>query len=110
MNIDRNIKRAVCKFRFGVSNLFSHKYRYRHLNMVNLVCPLCNVANDDELHFVLCCSVLNNLRCEFIPVKYWKKPNAFGLKLLLNSTNSTTVKMLSIYIYKALKIRETVIS
>ena len=56
MNIDRNIKRAVCKFRFGVSNLSLHRYRYKHSSMVSVLCPLCNDAKDDELHFVLCCS------------------------------------------------------
>ena len=110
MNIDRNIKRAVCKFRFGFSNLILHKYRYSPNSTVNVLCPLCKNAKDDEIHFVLCCSFLDKLRQEFIQDKYWKKPNAFRLMMLLNSTNELTVKMLSVYIYKALKVREIYLS
>ena len=33
----------------------------------NLKCPLCGEAKEDEVHFVLCCPMLDDIRKQFIP-------------------------------------------
>ena len=36
-------------------------YRYKRHTDNDLICPLCRVAQETELHFVLCCPVLRTL-------------------------------------------------
>ena len=96
------------KFRFGVSELSVHYYRYRSHVEKDLKCPLCGEAKEDEVHFVLCCPMLDDIRKQFIPPKFCKHPCLFRLSLLLASTNQEIVRKLSIFLYKAFKIRDTV--
>ena len=60
MNIDRHLK-FMTRFRFGISDIFVHYYRYKRHTNNDLICPLCRVAQETELHFVLCCPVLRAL-------------------------------------------------
>ena len=108
MNMDRHLKRIMTKFRFGVSELSVHYYRYRSHVEKDLKCPLCGEAKEDEVHFVLCCPMLDDIRKQFIPPKCCKHPCLFRLSLLLASTNQEIVRKLSIFLYKAFKIRDTV--
>ena len=66
--------------------------------------------NLDELHFVLCCPMLSGLREQFIPVKFHKFLSLFRLSLLLASNNEKIVRNLSVYLYKAFKLRSTLSS
>ena len=54
MSMDRHLKRILTKFRFGVSELPVHYYRYRSHVEKDLKCPLCGEAKEDEVYFVLC--------------------------------------------------------
>ena len=108
MNMDRHLKRIMTKFRFGVSERSVHYYRYRSHVEKDLKCPLCGEAKEDEVHFVLCCPMLDDIRKQFIPPKFCKHPCLFRLSLLLASTNQEIVRKLSIFLYKAFKIRDTV--
>ena len=67
MNMDRHLKRIMTKFRFCVSELSVHYYRYRNHVEKDLKCPLCEQAKEDEVHFVLCCPMLDDIRKQFIP-------------------------------------------
>ena len=58
-------------------------YRYKRHTDNELICPLCRVAQETELHFVLCCPVLSALRVQFIPSKFYRFPSLFRLSLLL---------------------------
>ena len=108
MSMDRHLKRIVTKFRFDVSELSVHYYRYRSHVEKDLKCPLCEEAKEDEVHFVLCCPMLDDIRKQFIPPNVCKHACLFTLSLLLASTNQETVRKLSIFLYKAFKIRDTV--
>ena len=105
LDMDRYLKRMVTMFRFGISDLFVHQYRYRNHNESDLTCPLCKSAIENEVHFVLCCPALSNLRKQLIPPKYYRQPSQFRLTLLIASTNELTVKDLAIYLYKSFKFR-----
>ena len=65
---------------------------------------------EDEVHFVLCCPVLDDLRKQYIPPKFFKNPCCFGLSLLLASTHQEIIRKLTFFLYKAFKIRDTIIS
>ena len=52
--MDRHLKRIMTEFRFDVSELSSHVEK-------DLKCPLCGEAKEDEVHFVLCCPMLDDI-------------------------------------------------
>ena len=99
MNIDRHLKFIMTRFRLGISDIAAHHCRYKRHTDNNLICPLCSVAQEIELHFVLCCSV------QFILWKFYKFPSLFRLSLLLASTYENIVRNLSVYLYKAFNLR-----
>ena len=105
MNIDRNLKFIMTRFRLGISDIFVHYFRFKRHSDNDLICPLCRVAQETELHFVLCCPVLRTLKAQFIPLKFDRFPGLFRLSLLLASTNENIVRNLSVYLYKAFKLR-----
>jgi hypothetical protein len=109
LDLDRHLKFILTKFRFGISELNTHFYRYRNFLDVNLKCPLCNYFEENEIHFVLTCPRLATLRKQLIPLKYYRVPNAFHFSLLMASRNRNTVKNLAIYLYRAFKFRQIVI-
>ena len=109
-NVPSHLKYIKTKFRFGISGINTHYFRYRNHQANDLTCPLCKEDTENEMHFVLCCPFYNHVRQEFIPEKYYRYPCAFRLTLLLATTHENTVRRLSIYLYKAFKIRETILS
>eukprot|EP00745_Piridium_sociabile_P029819 TRINITY_DN4926_c0_g2_i11.p1 TRINITY_DN4926_c0_g2~~TRINITY_DN4926_c0_g2_i11.p1 ORF type:complete len:208 (+),score=2.80 TRINITY_DN4926_c0_g2_i11:126-749(+) len=74
MNLDRHMKYVTTKFRLGISDLTVHRYRYQNVNDDNLICPMCKKSKEDEVHFVLCCESLNDIREHFIHPKYYRNP------------------------------------
>ncbi len=105
MYIDKHLKIIITRFRLGISDIAVHHCRYKRHTDRELICPLCRVAQETELHFVLCCPVLRTLRAQFIPLKFYKFPSLFRLSLLLASTNENIVRNLSVYLYKTFKLR-----
>jgi hypothetical protein len=95
----------MTKFRLGISDIFVHFHRYRQPHGRALKCPLCQDPKEDELHFVLSCPELRDIREQFIPPKYLKNQCMFKLILLMSSTNESIVKQLAVYLYKAFKRR-----
>ena len=73
INCNRFIKCALKKkIRCGVSDIEVYRNRDKNLNTVHVYCPLCNSADEDEVHFVLCCPAFDDLRKQFIPLKYYR--------------------------------------
>jgi hypothetical protein len=112
ISLNRYIKNIVVKFRFGIglSDLFVHSCRYKNVVNINLVCPLCRQASENEVHFLLCCPSLIDLREKLIPKKYFRNPNSCRMNLLLASNNEETVRNLALYMYKAFIFRQIAIS
>ena len=105
IDIPMHLKIVTAKFRMGISDISLHYYRYRKHEESDLICPLCNNAKEDDLHFLLCCPVLKKLRERYIPLKFQRDPCQFRLSLLLASENETIVKNMSTYLFKALRLR-----
>ena len=99
----------MTKFRCGVSDIKVHRNRYKKVNIVDMNCPLCNSADEDEVHFVLCCPAFGDLRKQLIPFKYYGHPNLFRQGLLLATQNENIFKKLYVYLNKAFKRRSVVI-
>ena len=105
LNIGRHMKRVITKFRFGITDICVHTYRYRHMHDRTLVCPLCQAPKEDEIHFVLVCPGLKDLREKYIPAKFLRQPCMFRLTLLFSSTNNSLIKQVAMYLYKAFERR-----
>ena len=104
-NLERHLHCITTRFRLGVSDIATHCNRYRNVDRNAMLCPLCNNHEEDELHFVLCCPALKDIREKFIPLKYFRQPCLFKLNLLMSSVRYVDVRSLSIYLYKAFKLR-----
>jgi hypothetical protein len=110
MNLNKHLIFTMTRFKFGISNLLVHYYRYRDHSPHLLLCPLCAASKDDELHFILCCPILEPIRKDCIPAKYYREPCLFKLSLLFNCNNDNTMRNLCYYISKAFKVREILTS
>jgi hypothetical protein len=110
-NVDNHLKRIMTKIRFGISDLTVHKLRYSNVACTACyLCPMCKCAEENEVHFVLCCPFLSNIRKDLIKQCFYRSPCAFKLKLLMSSRNPKIVQNLCIFLYKAFKIREIIMS
>jgi hypothetical protein len=110
LDIDKQMKYIMTRFRFGISDLAAHFFRYRNSTPNQRVCQLCKEGEETEQHFVLCCPFFDQLRKAFIAPKYFRQPSAFRLTLLFASTNENTVRKLALYLYKAFKFRSIALS
>ena len=70
---------ALYKY-MGISDDALHYYRYKRHTDKDLICPLCRVVKETDLHFILYCSVLRILRQQFIRLKFYKSPCLFSIK------------------------------
>jgi hypothetical protein len=106
IDLDRHIQFIVTKFRFGISDLYVHLFRYRNdCVSTSFLCPMCKCAEENEVHFVLCCPVIENVRYELVKPSFYRNPNMFKLTLLMASKNPKVAHNFSIFLYKAFKIR-----
>ena len=103
LKLNRFVKQALIKFRCGISEIAVHSQRYKRPEDQNLVCRLCGSSIENEVHFVLCCPYLKELRTEFILPKYCENRCQSQLMLLLSSTNEEIIRNLAIYLYKSIK-------
>eukprot|EP00745_Piridium_sociabile_P016921 TRINITY_DN25249_c0_g1_i2.p1 TRINITY_DN25249_c0_g1~~TRINITY_DN25249_c0_g1_i2.p1 ORF type:complete len:276 (+),score=3.13 TRINITY_DN25249_c0_g1_i2:81-830(+) len=109
-NMNRFVRRTLTKLRFGISDITIHRQRYNSFSAQTMLCPLCSTAKEDEVHFVFCCPVFDDLRHKYIPLKYYRNPVLFRLALLLSSKNETIIYNLATYLYKSFKRRSIMVS
>lgn len=103
------MKLIMSRFRMGISELSVYHYRYRFVNQQQMLCPLCNESEEDELHFVFICPFFHNLRKQLIPLKYYRRPCMYKLVMLISSRNENIAMNFSIFVYRALKVRNMLI-
>ena len=65
LDIDRSDISNVVRFRISNSILMLEKGRHRKIDLENRVCPLCKFEVEDELHFTIKCTKLQELRNKF---------------------------------------------
>jgi hypothetical protein len=103
LTMNKYVKTALIKLRCGMSSLNTHVKRFQNNTEDDLFCRLCNVSREDEVHFVLCCACLSDLRINLIPPKYYNQPSSFKLVLLLSTSNVNVLKNLALYLYFSFK-------
>ena len=106
VDMGRHLRFITTKFRLGISDIMVHHYRYKNPTENDLLCPLCKKSEENEVHFVLCCPALQDIRDQFIRPKYSRQPSLFKLTLLMSSPVTNVVSDLALFLYKAFKKRE----
>ena len=100
----------ISKYRYSLLRFFgrNHKLpvvtgRWRRIPYQDRLCTTCNVLSD-EYHLVFECVADNlvPLRKQSIPRYYTQRPSMIKFIKLLRSDNVTTIKKLSVFLYKAL--------
>lgn len=62
MNLNFHLQNSMAKCRIGLSNITTYYFHYWHPCVQDLICPSCEAAEEDEIHFVLCCEADLHLR------------------------------------------------
>ena len=105
LKLDCRIRILLCKLRLGNSKLSIERGRYNNVQRKQRYCELCNHnIIGDEFHFILECTVLNELRLKFLPKIYQKYLNAIKLSNLFNSKSIIILKKLCKYVEERLKL------
>ena len=98
------------RLRLGVSKLLTHKLRFvRNLQEFDYFCPICHSAEENELHFLLCCPAYDDLREEYIAKKYFNNPSLFKVTMLFASTSKSVILKLCSYVHKAFNRRDVLL-
>ena len=96
----------------GLGTLISYNWAQvlEACDSLDITCPLCRASVENEAHFTLCCSALNDLRERFIPDKFCNQQSSFKHVLLLSTENQNIIKNFSINLYLAFKRREIAVN
>ena len=101
------LRKYLVRFRLGVSPLKTHRLRYSQKTPDIFTCPFCD-TNESEIHFLLVCPKYKTLRETYFPSKFYNRPSAFKVAILLADTRLSFP--LAIYISKAFELRANSIS
>ena len=99
------------KIRLGVSQLQPHRLRYsQNVPYEERNCPFCDNTIENEIHFMFVCSKYKDIREKYISAKYYRNPSLFRLSILFASENENVLKNVTLYVYKAFKLRQETIA
>ena len=102
--LDKRVFRDVyIKFRLGMSELYSHQYRFRE-DPPSMLCPSCKEDDEDDAHFLLECPAYEDLRSRYI--RFAINPMTLNYVSLLASCDVEIIRAVSIYLYFAFKRRK----
>ena len=88
---------ALIKFRLGVSQIRSHRYKF--CKSVSLMyCPFCPNVKEDEMHILFACPLYVDIRKECIPQKYLSNCNRYVISILLSNHKYTLTVAKFLYI------------
>ena len=76
------LRKHLVRFRLGVSPLKTHRLRYSERTQDIFTCPFCD-TNESEIHFLLVCPKYKTLRETYLPAKFYNRPSAFKVAILL---------------------------
>ena len=104
-------RKSVSRLRLSSHRLFIETGRWHKPESIPInerKCIICNKL-EDEYHFVLECISYNDLRKQFLPVYYWKRPNMFKFIELINTENENIIKRLGTFIHNAFTVRTRIL-
>ena len=102
-----SFKEAFGQIQTRRTPLKTHRLRYSERTPDIFTCPFCD-TNESEIHFLLVCPKYKTLRQTYLPAKFYNRPSAFKVAILLADTRLSFP--LAIYISKAFQLRANSIS
>jgi hypothetical protein len=84
--------------------------RYQKVNRDACMRPYCKTTVQSEFHFLLICTLYDNIRTLYIDKKYYEMPDMNKFNALMSSSNENIVKNTAIMLYKASKTRDTFVT
>ena len=98
-------RKTFCKFRTCNHKLPIQVGRYKNTLRINRIYIFCNNNTlCDEFHFVLECSILSELRNQFLPKYCHQRPNVLKFKNIMSSQNPKVIKKLVQYLKESFNI------
>ena len=97
--------KALNRFRLGVSQLKTHRFRFERVRLQDYNCPFCKNVTESEIHFVLVCPAYMELRNLYIPQKFCRYPCLQKLVILLAGENKMIAIRLAKFLNGAFAIR-----
>ena len=79
------LRKHLVRFRLVVSPLKTRRLRYSERTPDIFTCPFCN-TNESKIHFLLVCPKYKTLREIYLPAKFYNRPSAFKVAILLADT------------------------
>ena len=98
-------RKTFCKFRTCNHKLPIEVGRYTNTPRINRICIFCNNNTlCDEFHFALECSILSEVRNQFLPKYCHQRPNVLKFKNIMSSQNPNVIKKLVKYLKESFNI------
>ncbi len=93
---------ALSRFRCGSHSLRVETGRYCKEPLDQRICIFCDKnCIENEYHFLLFCIMYCDIREKYLEEKYYKHPTIHKFNMLMSSTNVTTLRNLSMFLYYA---------
>ena len=109
LDINRQFKYIMTKFRFGVSPINVHHFRYKNVCERAMYCLYCKDVIESELHFLLVCPLYDDIRKQYVPAKFYRNPSLSKMTLLCANKTVKISENLCKFVYHAFRIRSTTI-
>ena len=104
-------RNAIAKLHLSSHQLNIETGRHTNIERLDRKCNLCKLDDlEDEYHFTLLCPIYKDLRIAYIQKYFYRRPNVMKFLELLNSTRPKILINLAIFILKAFKLRQNILS
>ena len=101
---------ALAKIRLSSHLLAIETGRHNGILRENRKCTFCDLNDiEDEYHFIIICPLYRDIRKDYIPNYYVKKPSMDKFITLLKCTSVKRLKNLATFVIKATKLRNLAI-
>ena len=61
LDLNKHVVNALTRFRMGLLITEPHKNRHKCLSLETLLCPMCKISVETDVHFLLVCSAYEDL-------------------------------------------------
>ena len=106
----RKFRCALARLRTSSHDLGIERGRYENIPRHERICKLCGSGVENEIHFVLLCPSLSQLRTKYIPPKYYNRVCTQSFIILLSNRNENVIKNLAMYVYYGFIERKRILS
>ena len=102
-------RHALSKVRMSSHRLEIEAGRWHRPHSIPLderKCRVCNII-EDKFHFILECTLFQNIRKKYIKRYFWLRPNIPKFIQLMTSENKQIIRNLASYVFESFKIRNS---